>query len=209
MLVAKAVPVLSELADDGDRKRNRGRGRGRGGRGQAGGSLDEDAREDQPVEETEPLETGIGGPETEAPETEAAMATPEGGALEEDLAITDAGLGEGFGPDAEGLGEGLDQGLGGRADGAAVEAGGAEAEPLEMEDAPPAAEAVLGGEEIAAEEGGAAGPSGGQSQSLGPRHGVRRIQQQGRWRGVDPVLELDNKEVLDSLGNYYGFTEVG
>ncbi|GAQ87913.1 S-adenosyl-L-methionine-dependent methyltransferases superfamily protein [Klebsormidium nitens] len=198
--VFRKLKHLEEPVDDGERKRNRGRGRGRGGRGQADGPRDQDAPEDQPVEETEPVEAENGGTETEAPETEAATAIREEDDAGDGLATDGTGV-------EEGLEQGLEQGLGAEVDGSAVEAGGPEAEPLEMEDAPPATEEVPRGEELAAEEGGGAGPSGGQNQGSGPRHGVRRIQQQGRWRGVDPVLELDNKEVLDSLGSYYGFKE--
>eukprot|EP00850_Spirogloea_muscicola_P015329 SM000116S24250 [mRNA] locus=s116:328674:336186:+ [translate_table: standard] len=41
---------------------------------------------------------------------------------------------------------------------------------------------------------------------LAPTH-ARRIQQQGRWKGVDPVLFLEDGEVLANLISYYGILD--
>lgn len=35
----------------------------------------------------------------------------------------------------------------------------------------------------------------------------RRLQQQGRWKGVDPVLLLKDEEVFESLISYYGIQD--
>lgn len=205
-------PDPSAKAEEGDKKRQRGKGKGRGGKSQGGGAPDQVA--DQLPEKTEPLETGANALETEA-----------GG---------DAPAGQGVDANNEGLGEGLDANNEANdeplktdeepleANDEVLEEGSGKgleteqpkpemaAEPMEMtvdqvaevapEEEPESANAP--------EEGGGVGPSGGQTPNPEPRHGGRRVQQQGRWRGLDPIIVLDNKQVLDSLGDYYGFKEV-
>eukprot|EP00850_Spirogloea_muscicola_P004927 SM000022S07141 [mRNA] locus=s22:98292:108187:- [translate_table: standard] len=79
-------------------------------------------------------------------------------------------------------------------------------------------EAVLDGDGDALEEGGenlletedAAEDLAAKVEDAGkaavPTH-ARRIQQQGRWKGVDPVLFLEDGEVLANLVSYYGILD--
>lgn len=60
-----------------------------------------------------------------------------------------------------------------------------------------------GGGEEGGEGGEGVGQETGQPES---QKGSRRVQQQGRWRGVDPVLILKDEGVLNSIESYYGMS---
>jgi hypothetical protein len=192
-------------AEEGEKKRQRGKGKGRGSKSQGGGAPDQVA---DPLPESEPLETGDNALETEAggdgPAGRGLDANNDG--LGEGLDASNAAYDEALEANDEGLDEGSGKGL--ESEQPKPEEA---AEPMEMtvdqvaEVAPEEEPESVN----APEEGAGAGPSGGQTPNPEPRHGGRRVQQQGRWRGLDPILVLDNKQVLDSLGDYYGFKEVG